>query len=117
VILPQYFSHLDGPDPMGGLSRTTPDVRFMIVLPDRALEGNGQADLADYIANRNVEGLGRVHKILASAADGGVEFHYGVVEERGTRIGMFLGAVHTTPDGRFDRYVNVFQTRVPLLGE
>ena len=117
MILPDYFAHLDGPDPMGGLRLVAPDVRYLIALPDRALEGNGRPDLAGYIGGRGVEGLGRVHRVLASAATDNVEFHYGAVEEHGTRIGMFLGAVRTTPEGQFDRYLNLFQTRVPLLGD
>ena len=117
MILPQYFAHLDGPQPMDGLAKASPDVRFLIALPDRAIEGNGQSDLHEYIANRGPAAQGRVHNLRVSATHGDVEFHYGLVQEQGATMGMLLAAAHITPDGRFDRYLCMFQSRVPLLGD
>jgi hypothetical protein len=115
MVLKRYYEHLDGPRPAEGLELATPDVRFLIAMPGRTIEGGDRGDLADYIARRDSAGKGRVHDVMASAVQGSLEFHYGVVREHGTTMGVMLSAVHTTPDGRFDRYLNLFQTSVALL--
>jgi hypothetical protein len=117
MILPKYYAHLDGPQPADGLDVATPDMRFYISMPGRALEGRSRDDLAEYIANRDAAGRGRVHQIRVSAKHENIEFHYGEVLEHGERTGVLLSAIRTTPDGRFDRYLNMFETTVPLLGD
>jgi hypothetical protein len=117
VILPQYYAHLDGSQPADGLGLAAPDMRFLIAMPGRMIEGHSRDDLADYIANRDAAGRNRVHEIRVSAVHGNIEFHYGEVLEDGDRKGVLLSAVRTTPDGRFDRYLNLFETTVPLLGD
>jgi hypothetical protein len=117
VILPQYYAHLDGPQPADGLDLAAPDTRFLIAMPGRTVEGHSREDLARYIANRDASGRDREHRIRVSASQGDVEFHYGEVLEHGRRTGVLLSAIRTTPDGRFDRYLNLFETTVPLLGE
>jgi hypothetical protein len=114
MILPQYYARLDGPEPESGLDLVTPDMRFLLALPDRAIEGNDRGDLAAYIAGRNAAGLGRVHDVRVSAVHEDVEFHYGHVLEKGESQGVFLSAVHTTPDGLIDRYLNLFQRKLAL---
>ena len=115
MVLKRYYEHLDGPRPAEGLELATPDVKFLIAMPGRTVEGRDRGDLAEYIAKRDAAGKGRLHDVRASAVQGALEFHYGVVLEHGTAMGMMLSAVHTTPDGRFDRYLNLFQTHVALL--
>jgi hypothetical protein len=115
MVLKRYYACLDGPDPRAGLEVATPDVQFHLATPGRTIEGNGADDLAAYIDSRDAAGKDRVHHVLASAVDGDLEFHYGVVLEAGRPTGALLSAIHTTPDGRFDRYVTLFQTGVALL--
>jgi hypothetical protein len=117
MILPRYYAQLDGPRPADGLGLAAPDMRFLIAMPGRTVEGHSRDDLADYIANRDAAGRNRVHRIRASATHGDVEFHYGEVLEDGRRTGVLLSAIRTTGDGRFDRYLNLFETTVPLLGD
>lgn len=117
MILPQYYAHLDGPQPAEGLRLAAPDMRFLIAMPGRTVEGHSRDDLAEYVANRDASGRDRVHHIRVSAINGNVEFHYGEVLEAGERKGVLLSAIRTTADGRFDRYLNLFETTVPLLGE
>jgi hypothetical protein len=117
VILPRYYAHLDGPQPAEGLSLAAPDMRFLIAMPGQTVEGHSRDDLAQYIANRDASGRDRVHQIRVSAVQDNVEFHYGEVLEGGRRTGVLLSAIRTTPDGRFDRYLNLFETTVPLLDE
>jgi hypothetical protein len=117
VILPQYYAQLDGPQPADGLRLAAPDMRFVIAMPGRTVEGHSRDDLAEYIANRDAAGRDRVHRIRVSASHDNVEFHYGEVLEGRRRTGMLLSAIRTTPDGRFDRYLNLFETAVPLLGD
>jgi hypothetical protein len=114
MILPQYYARLDGPEPESGLDLVTPDMRFLLALPDRTIEGSDRDDLAAYIAGRNAAGLGRVHDVRVSAVHEDVEFHYGHVLEKGESKGVFLSAVHTTPDGLIDRYLNLFQRNLTL---
>ena len=115
MVLKRYYAHLDGDDPRGGLAVATPDVQFYLATPARTIEGHGVDDLAAYIDGRDTTGKDRVHHVVASAAVDDLEFHYGVVLEAGKPTGALLSAVHTTPDGRFDRYVTLFQTGVTLL--
>jgi hypothetical protein len=115
MVLKRYYEHLDGPEPQGGLAVATDDVRFYLAMPGRAIEGRDRGDLAAYIAGRDTAGTRRVHHVVASAAHADLEFHYGVVLEDGRPTGALLSAVHTTPDGRFDRYLTLFQPDVRLL--
>jgi hypothetical protein len=115
MVLKRYYAHLDGPEPLGGLEVATPDVRFYLAMPGRAVEGRGRDDLEAYIAARGAASGERVHHVVASVAHEALEFHYGVVLERGQPTGALLSAVHTTPDGRFDRYLTLFQPDVRLL--
>jgi hypothetical protein len=115
MVLKRYYAHLDGPDPRAGLAVATPDVRFHLATPGRTIEGHSADDLAAYIDSRDTAGRHRVHQVLASAVHGDLEFHYGVVLEAGEPTGALLSAVHTTPDGCFDRYLTLFQTGVTLL--
>ena len=108
LVLKRYYGHLDGPEPRRGLEVASPDVQFHLAMPGD--------DLAAYIAGRDTAGKQRVHHVVASAVHEQLEFHYGVVLEDGHATGALLSAVHTTPDGRFDRYVTLFQPGVHLLG-
>ena len=115
MVLKRYYAHLDGPEPLGGLDVATPDVRFYLAMPGRTVAGHGRDDLAADIAARGAGSSERVHHVVASAAHDDLEVHYGVVLERGHPTGALLSAVHTTPDGRFDRYLTLFQPDVRLL--
>ena len=116
MVLKRYYAHLDGAQPRRGLEVATPDVQFHLAMPGRAVEGRSRDDLAAYVAGRDTAGKERVHHVVVSAAHEELEFHYGVVLEEGRPTGALLSAVHTTPDGRFDRYVTLFQPSVHLLG-
>lgn len=50
MVLKRYYEHLDGPRPAEGLELATPDVRFLIAMPGRTIEGGDRGDLADYVA-------------------------------------------------------------------
>ena len=115
MVLKRCYEHPDGPEPAGGLAVATEDVRFYLALPGRAIEGRDRDDLAAYIAGRDATRRRRIHRVVASAAHEDLEFHYGVVLEDGRATGALLSAVHTTPDGRFDRYLTLFQPGVRLL--
>jgi hypothetical protein len=117
MVLTQYYADLDGPEPDRGLDVATPDVRFYLAMPGRNVEGHRRDDLAAYIAGRSTAGKQRRHHLVVSAVQDDLEFHYGMVLEAGRPTGALLSAVHTTPDGRFDRYLTLFQAAVPLLGE
>jgi hypothetical protein len=115
MVLKRYYSHLDGPEPLGGLEVATPDVEFYLAMPGRTVEGHSRDDLAAYIAARGTAAGERVHHVVASAVHEDLEFHYGVVLQGGRPTGALLSAVHTTPGGRFARYLTLFQPDVRLL--
>jgi hypothetical protein len=112
MVLTDYYEHLDGPEPAGGLSLAAEDIRFVLALPGRQVEGDGIGDLAGYIAGRDAKG--RRHNVLHRAVDGPVEFVYGVVTEHGVPTGAFIGAARVTESGRMDRYVSYFDPQFRL---
>ncbi|BBG02719.1 MULTISPECIES: hypothetical protein [Pseudonocardia] len=118
MVIVDYYSRLDGPEPLSGLDLVEPDVEFLIALPNGEVTGSGRDDLAAYVSGRPP--VGRKHAVLRSSADGDLEMVYGVVTERdGRGTGAFSAVALVSPNGLVARYQAFFHpsfTMYPLPG-
>ena len=107
MLIAEYFTRLDGPDPLSGLDLVEPDVEFLLALPDGQRTGQGRAALGEYIAGR--PNVGRRHRVLRRSRDGDLEMVYGiVVEGAGSGTGSFVSVGLVSPAGRLARYQSFF---------
>ncbi|SDG89726.1 hypothetical protein [Pseudonocardia oroxyli] len=107
MIIEEYYTRLDGPEPLSALDLAEPDIAFLIALPGAEVTGDGHADLQDYIEGRPA--VGRRHTVLRRSVDGDLEMVYGVITEgdgRGT--GSFSSVALISPDKRVARYQAFF---------
>jgi hypothetical protein len=107
-FLERYFAALDGPDRFSSLEMVAADAEFSIqwATPDgrsRQLVG-GLAELRRFVEADDMRGW--AHHILASAADGNVEFAVGETRyDDGQRISTFAVTVELDEHGRMRRYM------------
>ncbi|MCM3849078.1 MAG: nuclear transport factor 2 family protein [Actinomycetota bacterium] len=113
MVIVDYYSRLDGAEPLRGLDLVEPDIEFLIALPGGEVTGSGRADLAAYISGRPP--VGRRHGVLRSSVDGDLEMVYGVVTEQdGRRTGAFSGVALVSPGGLIARYQVFFHPSFSL---
>lgn len=113
MVLPEYMSRLDSPQPASALGCQEPDLRFLLALPAGHVSGTSREDFAAYIAGRNP--VDREHVVMARSTAGEIEFAYGYVTEAGRTIGHFLSAVAVSGEGRMSRYLSFFDPEFTLL--
>jgi hypothetical protein len=113
MVLREYMSRMDGPDPGTVLELLEPDFRFLIALPAGDATGLSREDFATYLAGRNA--VAREHNLVRAAVDGDTETVYGVVTESGRPVGAFLSAAVVSPAGRLARYQAYFTTSFQLV--
>jgi hypothetical protein len=106
MLIPKYYSCLDGPTPLAGLEFVEPDIRFLIVVPSGEVSG-GYDELCAYIERRPPD-VERVHHVLRGNIDRDLETIYGQVTERGRSIGSFVSVGRVSESGRLSHYQAFF---------
>lgn len=116
TTLERYYAAVDADRIDDAMTLVAEDVRFAILLPARAVRGEGRQGLVDYLSGRGDVVRRHVPKRSAVAED--VEFVYGsVVEDEQTVTGHFLASARVGPDGLISAYQVAFDPKLGLIPE
>jgi hypothetical protein len=113
TTLARYYAAIDADDFDTAMSLLDPGVRSVILLPGRAVRGEGRQALRDYLSGRG--DVVRRHVVLRETATDGLEFVYGAVYDGDARTGHFLAAVSLGRDGLVTAYQVAFDPELALL--
>ncbi|WP_340539926.1 nuclear transport factor 2 family protein [Nocardioides sp. GXZ039] len=116
TTLERYYAAVDADRIDDAMTLVAEDVRFAILLPARAVRGEGRQGLVDYLSGRG--DVVRRHVPKRSAVSEDVEFVYGsVVEDEQTVTGHFLASARVGSDGLISAYQVAFDPELGLIPE
>jgi len=113
TTLAKYYRAIDDGQLDDALALLHEKVRFLMVLPAGARQGQGRDQMRAYLSGRGVPD--RKHVLLRESSDQDVEFVYGAVTEGPVTTGRFLAAVRLGPDGLITSYEVTFDLEHDLL--
>ena len=115
VSLLDYFDLRDGDDPPSALNLLSDDVGYHLMpAPGTEISGTGRERLRSTLAR--VSGRPGLHRIVANATSGRVQFVVGHRVQGAEVVGSFLAVATTNETGELAEYLGAYFDSTVLLG-